>query len=136
MLAVLSDEAVADLCRAAKNVHLAGGEVLFRKGDRSEGGYIVVSGCIALRTGDERGSILYVYPGSLVGELSLITSIERSAEAVAQERTELRQIRRADLARILQKDPLSAARLCTYLERRAAELSRVMTMFRSGDQIG
>ena len=136
MLAVLSDEAVAELCRAANSVHLAGGDVLFRRGDRSEGGYIVVSGCIALSTGDERGSILYVYPGSLVGELSLITSIERSAEAVAQERTELRRIRRADLARILQKDPLSAARLRTYLERRATELSRVMTRFRSGDQIG
>lgn len=136
MLAVLSDEAVAELCRASSSVHLAGGEVLFCKGDRSEGGYIVVSGCIALRTGDERGSILYVYPGSLVGELSLITSIERSAEAVAQERTELRRIRRADLARILRKDPLSAARLRTYLERRAGEFSRVMTMFRSSDRTG
>ena len=127
-------DAIAELSRSTETMKLAAGEALFLKGDRSEGGYYVVSGCIELRGAGDTESKLFVYPGSLIGELSLVADLERSADAIARERTEVRKILRTNVTRILQKDPLSATRLRAFLETKAGALARTLMTFKPGSQ--
>lgn len=112
-------------------MRLAPGETLFKKGDRSEGGYLVVSGVVELLGAGETDTRLFVYPGSLIGELSLIADIDRSVDAVACERVEVRKILRAQVSRILQKDPLSATRIRAFLEAKSGELARSLQTFQA-----
>lgn len=121
--------AISELCRSSETLKLAAGEALFRAGDRSEGGYLIVSGCIEVRGSSDPSSRVFVYPGSLIGEMALIADIERSVDAIAHERTDVRKIMRTTVTRLLQKDPLSATRLRAFLETKAGELARTLTSF-------
>ena len=125
----MRDEAIADLWRGAERITLTAGECLFRKGDRSEGGYLVVSGCVELTGSSSASASHFVYPGSLIGELSLLAETERSSDAIAHERSDLRKIRRSEVMRVLRIDPVSATNVRTYIEARASELSRSLQSF-------
>jgi CRP-like cAMP-binding protein len=131
LLNAFGPDAIAELYECAESMKLAAGEVLFRKGDRSEGGYLVVSGCIELCGASDGGPRLFVYPGSLIGELSLLAEQERSADAVAHERSEVRKILRTHVRRILQKDALIATRLRVLLETKASDLAQALQSFSS-----
>ena len=131
ILNAFRSDALAELCRSVETMRLAPGETLFKKGDRSEGGYLVVSGVVELLGAGETDTRLFVYPGSLIGELSLIADIDRSADAVACERVEVRKILRAQVSRILQKDPLSATRIRAFLEAKSDELARSLQTFQA-----
>lgn len=133
-LSAFGPDAIAELYQSAEAMKVAAGEVLFRKGDRSEGGYFVVSGCIELCGANDAGSRLFVYPGSLIGELSLLADLERSADAVAHERSEVRKILRTHVRRILQKDALIATRLRVLLEAKASDLAQTLRSFGSGSR--
>lgn len=88
-----------------------------------------MSGCVELSSVSQTSPSRFVYPGSLIGEFSLVAETERSADAVASERSELRKIRRSEFMRVLRSDPVSAAKVRVYIESRASELAKSLGAF-------
>jgi CRP-like cAMP-binding protein len=105
---------------------LRAGDVLFHKGEVGDGGYIVQSGCIALTVEDHGGGtpVELVYPHTLIGEIALISDVERSVTAYAKDPTTVLKISRVLFHRVLKEHPISAARLRAFLEKRLLDFTR------------
>lgn len=117
-------EAVKLILLTCEQQGFAAGEIVFKRGDISDGGYVIASGRIALYEGDTAAApALLAGPGVLIGELALISVTERPASAIAVEASSLLQISRGSFKRILQEYPLSAERL---RERVSSRLSTFM----------
>ena len=86
------------------------GDVLFRKGDRSDGGYVVSRGAIALDAGDSGSPEAFVAgPGSLIGQAALFARIERRATATAREASSIIRVTPSLMRRVLEEFPDAAA---------------------------
>ncbi len=73
----------------SESKQLDDGEVLFRAGETADAGYVVQSGALKLTIHDPRRAdpSFVVGPGTLVGELALVTETMRPVTAVAAEPT-------------------------------------------------
>jgi CRP-like cAMP-binding protein len=91
---------------------LADGETLFSEGDTTDAGYVIHEGSLTLTTDDPRLSDPAVTfgPGTLIGELALLTETVCSATAVAAEPTTVIRISRTLFRKVLEGFP-EAARL-------------------------
>ena len=119
LLNELDVEALRLLAFSAETRILRAGDVLFSKGDQTSGGFIVVSGAIALDPhGDGRTAAQIVGPDSLIGEMALITQTECPVTAIARQPSVVLAISRDLLHRVLREFPSSAARLQSALESR------------------
>ena len=110
---VLSAAEVRDLASRARHGTFAEGEVLFRQGERGDKCYVVARGKV-------RGEIIYeengkkystsfeVGPGGIVGEMSLLTGIPRTATVVAAGDSELLEIGAEAFAALLGRNPALA----------------------------
>jgi len=92
--------------------HLEDGEVLFRAGETADAGYVIQQGSLKLTRNDSKrtDSGITLGPGSLVGELALVTETIRPVTAVAAEPTTVLRISRTLFRRVLEGFP-EAARL-------------------------
>ncbi len=81
------------------------GETLFLKGQDSDGGYVVIDGRIAMISGPKKDIVKQYGPGSLLGEMALITETEYGATAQAQRRSQVLKISRALFRRMLGEYP-------------------------------
>jgi CRP/FNR family cyclic AMP-dependent transcriptional regulator len=86
LLAALPEPLAADLFKAAKPARLGADEVLFMAGDAGDGCYRVEDGLLKVtmlsRAGSER-ILAFLGRGAIVGELSIIDGLPRSANVVA-----------------------------------------------------
>ncbi len=124
LLGLLPREALRLVAFAAETRILRAGDILFRKGDPAEGGYLVVSGALALDArGDGAAGQTVLGPGSLAGELALFTALERPATAIAREPTIVSRIGRTVMARVLAEFPEGAAAIHAALGQRVREFS-------------
>ncbi|WP_321344109.1 cyclic nucleotide-binding domain-containing protein [Breoghania sp.] len=106
LLGEFSDEQLRLLAFSAENVIANEGEVIFREGERSDSSYVIASGKVALRGGeDKKEDLATVGPGTLLGEMALFIETTRPNTAVTLERTEMIRIRRALFKRMLQEYP-------------------------------
>jgi CRP-like cAMP-binding protein len=105
-------EAMRLIAFSAETISMRAGDVLFRQGDVSEGGYLVISGAIALDA-SQNGAIAakVVGPGALIGELALLASTRRPATAIARQSSTVLKISRALFLRAIEASPPSAERL-------------------------
>ena len=107
----LQPEAVHVLAFSAQDRSLKAGEELFRKGETSDGGFLVLSGRLSVDTtgigmpGEELG------PGTLIGEAALVTETIRPATVLALEPTTVLVLPRALMRRVLEAHPGSAEAL-------------------------
>ena len=90
--------------------------VLFRRGEASEGGFLVLSGTILVTDGAYEA--VRVGPGSLIGETVLLRDVPHAQSAVAQETSTLIKLPRRAVLRVLEEHPGSARRLLAFLARR------------------
>jgi len=109
VFAGMDRDALRLLAFSAEQRHLRAGATLFRKGEPSDGGFVVAKGAIALVDDDARAADAVVGPGTLIGEVALITPTRRPATAVAREPTTLLRISRAMFRRTLEEYPEVAA---------------------------
>lgn len=118
MLSKLEAEALRLVTFAAEKRVLRAGDVLFRQGDVSDGGYVVISGAIALDS-SQGASVAgkIVGPGGLLGELALLVATRHPATAIARQNSSLLKIPRALFLRALEELPASAQRLKRALGR-------------------
>ena len=99
------------------------GDVLFRKGDRSDGGYVVSRGAIALDAGDDGSSEAFVAgAGALIGQAALFARIERRATATAREPSAVIRVSPSLMRRVLEEFPDAATAIQDAM---ADELARL-----------
>jgi CRP-like cAMP-binding protein len=118
VLSELDDEALRVLAFSADTRNLNAGNLLLRRGERSEGGYFVISGSLSLfRDANQEFETGVVGVGGLIGEMAMIAATENAVSAIAREPTTVLRIPRTLFQRVLREYPGSAARLRSAIEK-------------------
>ncbi|HEV7258733.1 MAG TPA: Crp/Fnr family transcriptional regulator [Bosea sp. (in: a-proteobacteria)] len=113
---------IAAIC---KPHHLAAREVLFLKGDTSDGLYAIRRGLIRIGTTDDLGQQMTMNilgGGDIFGEIALLDGRSRTADAVAMEDTDMFFLPRHDFLGLLKSDPSIALQLLELLCARLRDL--------------
>lgn len=100
------------------------GKVIFHQGDLGQALYLVEAGQVRLyRThlGGQEKTLGFVGPGGVFGEMSLLDEGERSANAVAEEESQLLALHREDYLALIRRLPLVAHNLARLLALRLRE---------------
>ena len=122
---LLNRDALRLVAFAAENRMLRAGDVLFRKGDRSDGGYVVSRGAVALDARDDGSPATFIAgPGALIGQAALFTRISRPATAAAREPSTVIRISPSLMRRVLEEFPDAAAAMQDALIEELAHLTR------------
>src|ERR1700722_6342636 len=106
---------ISGLCHTQQ---LGVGEVLFQKGDSGDALFGIRRGQIRIETGAADGSRLtlnFMGPGELFGEVAVLDSQSRTADAAAGEATELFVLRREDFLSFLEREPKGAIKIIQLL---------------------
>jgi CRP-like cAMP-binding protein len=138
IIGLLEEDALRVIANVADPRRLRPEEVLFRRGDRSDGAYVVTFGSVSVsRTAEDAGSEVSLGPASLIGQAALFVRMMRPATAVAQEVSGVIRISPTLMKRVLQEYPaaagLMAERLAADLEAVRAGLHRVQGLFTALD---
>jgi CRP-like cAMP-binding protein len=139
LLAVLPREALRLLAFSAETRVMRVGDILFRKGDRADGGYIVVTGLLALDSrADGSPAVELARPGYLLGETALFTEVTRPATAIARELSTVMKLPHKVMTRVLLEFPEAAATIRDLMAERVrgltAELSNVRRDLSASDR--
>jgi CRP-like cAMP-binding protein len=102
---------------------LRAGDLLFQRGDQSDGGFILMLGSVGLSRNDARPARI-VRPWTLIGETALVAQGVRPVAARALEPSTVLKIRRALFHQILEQHPLTAARVRTFFRDRLLDFTR------------
>ena len=122
LLAELDPEALRLIAFSGETRIFRTGDVLFRRGEAGDGGFVVVAGSVALDMSDAgRPSQQIVGRGALIGERALISALPRPATAVAREPTTVLKITRRLFYRVLTEFPESAENVRKSLARALGE---------------
>ncbi|WP_245196516.1 cyclic nucleotide-binding domain-containing protein [Labrys sp. LIt4] len=114
-------DALRLLAFSSETRRLRAGDTLFRKDDISEYGFVVASGAITLIDDDVATAI--VGPGTLIGEMALLSETRRPTTAIAREASVVLRVSRQMFRRTLEEYPATAARIADELRRRVQEMS-------------
>jgi CRP-like cAMP-binding protein len=129
LLSELPEHLSANLFASATPARLKADQVLFMAGDAGDGCYRVEDGLLKVtmmsRAGNER-ILAFLGPGSIVGELSIIDGLPRSATVVAIRNTELCFLSRAAFEDFAHKHPEVYKTLVTLLATRLRETDAVV----------
>lgn len=115
----LPDAARDALVGAAKTIHLSGGEVLLRAGDRGRDVYIVLTGVLELLGSDEAIKARFV-AGDVIGERALLDGGVRSATVRAVRDASVARVPGPAMRRLLEQHPTAVRHLAGVLASRLA----------------
>ena len=104
------------------------GEVIFDQGEEGQALYIIETGKVLIcRQGQQaEGKIAELGPGRLFGELALLDSQPRSADARCLAPTRLIRLRGADLDELMTNRPAATREIVRVLVKRLRETGRRM----------
>lgn len=124
---------------AAETRRLRGGEFLFREGERSDGGYIVMSGSlVTTKEGSDAETV--AGRGALIGRMALFIRGKRPVSAMAREHSEVLRISPTMMKRMLEEFPGAAHAirdaLAEDLSDLAVDLDRAHRMLMAVDDPG
>ena len=107
LFADLTADQLRLLAFGAEHRRLRSGETLFRAAARADAGFVVASGEVTLMAGPagEERPVAHFGPGTLLGELALITETRRPASAIAATDCDLIHITRLLFRRMLEEYP-------------------------------
>lgn len=128
LFAELTTEQLRLLAFSAVRLELTPGQVLFRENAVAQSGYIVAFGGIELSVGDGTGKrvLTTCEAGSLIGEMALFIETVRPATATAIVSSEVLEVDRKLVRRMLNEYPHVALRLrATMIERLQATVSEL-----------
>jgi CRP-like cAMP-binding protein len=123
-LRLLGRTALRMLAIGSEQRDLAIGEMLFRAGDDADAGFVILRGSFLIA--DALGAELIAGPGALIGELALITAMQRPSSAKAVEYSSVIRIARSLFQRVLESDPAAARRLRDELANRTSQIASEM----------
>jgi len=111
-LAVLGKQALRILAIGAESRSLQTGAVLFYAGELADGGYVVQEGSLEMEPNSPlEGQQFTVGPGTLLGELALLTDMVCPATAIAKEPTVVIRISRSLFRKMLEGYPAAAKKM-------------------------
>jgi CRP-like cAMP-binding protein len=125
-LRLLGTAALRMLAIGSEQRRVARGDTLFNAGDDADAGFIVQRG--ALRVEDGGGASIVAGPGALIGELALITAMQRPSTAIALEESSVIRIARSLFQRVLESDPAAARRLRDEFASRTSQIASDILM--------
>lgn len=105
------DEHLRLLAFGGENQTYQADDVLFRVGDETEGGLVILTGQVRLTTREDEEEGERFKAGSLLGQRALLAPTKRRNNAFAVSRVEVMLIRRALFKRMLAEFPDLAAQL-------------------------
>lgn len=116
----LSKRDLDRLAAACAERDYAAGQVILREGDPGIGLFVIVSGRVRVtqQLGGEPRELSTAGPGEVVGEMSLLDDLPRSATVTAIEPTKVLVLQVFDFRAALHEDPDIALRLLAVLSRR------------------
>ncbi|MCX6349565.1 MAG: mechanosensitive ion channel family protein [Candidatus Aureabacteria bacterium] len=120
---LLSPQEIAQIARSLKRVPFTRGETLFRQGEEGDTCYIVLSGKLEGRLEFEDNLPPHAFeigPGALVGEMSLMTGLPRTATVAALTEVELLMMDQEAFTRLLSLRAEIPERLSRIVAERAA----------------
>jgi CRP-like cAMP-binding protein len=110
--AVLGKQALTILAIGAETRHLQSGAVLFYAGELADSGYVVQQGSLLLEPSSPlEGEPFTAGPGTLVGELALLTDTVCASTAIAKGPTVVVRISRSLFRKMLEGYPAAAQKL-------------------------
>ena len=127
----LGRDALRILAIGAESRYVHKGEVLFIAGDVADGGYVIQEGSFRLEGGSRSSGEIVAGPGTLLGELALITEIKRPATATAVEPSTVIRITRSLFLKMLEGYPHAAHVLRDQIVARAQQALSEMTDVRA-----
>ena len=133
LLGLLEWDALRLLAFAADKRRLRQGDVLFRKGDRSDAGYIVTEGEIGLDIGGGK-PVTVARRGDLIGQTALFVRGHRPATATARAPSVVLRLSVSLIRRVLEEYPDVAAKMHAALAAELGAFNRDLT--RVGKQFG
>lgn len=124
-LAVLGRPALRILAIGAETRQIPSGAVLYYAGDLADAGYVVQEGSFLLEP-DRPGKSeeIFAEPGTLLGELALVTDTVHTATATAQQSSVVIRITRTLFLKMLEGYPEAARKLRDSMAQRVAEWGR------------
>jgi CRP-like cAMP-binding protein len=124
VFAALAPEALRLLAFSAETRTLRAGDILFRRDEISDGGYVILSGSIALDAPDRGGSTTRIArPPALIGEIALLARTNRPATAIAREPSTVLRISQPLFRRVLSENPAGAERLREWFAARLVQFT-------------
>jgi CRP-like cAMP-binding protein len=118
LFSAMTVESLKLIAFAAETRSFKAGDVLFRQGELSHGGYVVVSGTVALDPSQNGAAAARIIgPGGLLGELALLVATRNPVTAIARENSTILKISRTLFLRTLEESIASARSLKTALRR-------------------
>ena len=125
IFAALDKQALRILAIGAETRHLQSGAVLFYAGELADGGYLLQEGSLLLEPGTfAEGNEITVGPGTLVGELALLTDAVCQATAIAKGPVTVIRISRSLFRKMLEGYPAAAVTLRDMLSGRLDSWTR------------
>ncbi|MGJ0391253.1 MAG: cyclic nucleotide-binding domain-containing protein [Methylocystis sp.] len=125
LFAIFETRALRKLAFSSETRLFRTGDALFRKGEESDGGYILAIGSIGLSPQDDGNPPKHiVYPWALIGETALVAPSRRPVTARAMEPTTTLKIGRPLFHQILEQHPATAARTRDFFKDRLVNFTR------------
>lgn len=129
-LRALGRDALRILAIGAESRYVHKGEVLFMAGEAADSGYVIQEGSFRLEGASKAGEII-AGPGTLLGELALISEIKRPATATANEPSTVIRISRSLFLKMLEGFPHAAHVLRDQIVSRAQQALKEMSDVRA-----
>jgi len=107
-LRMLGRTALRILAIGAESRYVHQGEVLFKAGDPTDCGFVIVDGSFRLEAGPKMIGEIVAGPGTLLGELALLAETKRPATATATEPSTVIRISRSLFLKMLEGYPDAA----------------------------
>ena len=103
----LTQEQLRLLAFGAERMRFNSGRTIFREGDKADCAYVVAQGRVALfrQVRGQTAEAGTAGPGSLIGDMALITATERDRTALADDDVEILRINRSLFQRMLSEYP-------------------------------
>ena len=120
-LRLLGRTALRILAIGAESRYVHDGELLFNAGDTTDGGYVVQDGSFNLTGGPRGTDEMVAGPGTLLGELALLTDTRRPATATALEPSTVIRISRSLFLKMLEGYPDAAEKLRQQIAGRSTQ---------------
>jgi CRP/FNR family transcriptional regulator, cyclic AMP receptor protein len=132
LLRDLPEDELDKLGTLAKVRTFDAGQTIFMKGDKARGMMVVLEGGVRIGASSPEGKEVVlntIHPGEVFGEIALIDGVERTADAVTMEPTELLILDRKDFLPYLESQPKVCVRLLQLMCKRIRTTSEQLEDF-------
>jgi len=132
-------EALRPVVRVMRRVRYTRGETLFTQGEAGETAYVLVRGVVDGRVefeADVAPHTFSVQVGALLGEMSLVTGMPRTATLQAAEEIELLEIPKAAFVQLLGVRPDLPSKLADLVSQRVAQNAAMYAHLKAMPRVG